>query len=274
MSQAGASEAEESLRDGDVEGALARLQDRVRRNPGDARLRVFLFQLLSVLGQWGRALTQLKVVGDLDAGALAMVQTYREALQAEAFRAQVFQGKRAPLVLGKPEEWLALLIEAVRLQSDGQGAHAQEVRDRAFDLAPASPGHLDGTEFAWISDADPRLGPVLEVVLSGGYYWVPFERIASIIVTPPEDLRDLIWLPAQFVWSNGGEAVGLIPARYPGSEASEDSQIRLARKTVWEERNGIPIGLGQRILATDAEEKALLEVREVALLNAVPSEGG
>ena len=87
-------------------------------------------------------------------------------------------------------------------------------------------------------------------------------------------LRDLIWLPVQFVWTNGGEAVGLIPARYPGSEASDDPQVRLARKTVWEERNGIPTGLGQRILATDAEEKGLLDMREIALLNAVPSEDG
>ena len=274
MSQAGASAAEDSLRSGDIDGALRHLQDQVRRNPGDGRLRVFLFQLLSVLGQWGRALTQLKVIGDLDASALAMVQTYREALQAEAFRAEVFQGRRAPLVLGKPEEWIALLIEALRLQAEGQDAQAQGARDRAFDMAPASPGHLDGTEFSWIADADPRLGPVLEVVLTGGYYWVPFERIARVTLTPPEDLRDLIWCPAQFVWTNGGEAVGLIPARYPGSEAAEDPQVRLGRKTVWEETGPLASGLGQRLLATDVEEKALLEIQDIALLNAVSAEPG
>ncbi len=270
-----ASAAEDALKNGDVEGALARLQEQVRRSPADAGLRIFLFQLLSVLGQWGRALNQLNIAGDLDAGALAMVQTYREALQAEAFRAAVFGGRRAPLVLGQPAEWLALLIEALRLQAEGDATRAQAARDRAFDLAPATPGRLDGTAFDWIADADQRLGPVLEVVLTGGYYWVPFDRIARIAVTPPEDLRDLVWLPVQLMWTNGGEAVGLIPARYPGSQDAADPRIRLGRQTVWAEDGGVPTGLGQRILATDAQETALLDIREIALDGggAAPADG-
>jgi len=58
--------AERSLREGDPAAALARLQDDVRARPADAKLRVFLFQLLCVLGQWERALNQLKVASELD----------------------------------------------------------------------------------------------------------------------------------------------------------------------------------------------------------------
>ena len=65
--------AQQLIRDGDLAGALAALQDAVRKNSADPKLRVFLFQLLSVLGQWNRALTQLNVAGELDAGALPMV---------------------------------------------------------------------------------------------------------------------------------------------------------------------------------------------------------
>ena len=75
--------AEQALRDGDVEGALSHLQDAVRKDPANAKLRVFLFQLLTVMGRWERAMTQLKLSGEMDAGALAMVQTYREALKCE-----------------------------------------------------------------------------------------------------------------------------------------------------------------------------------------------
>jgi type VI secretion system protein ImpE len=66
------------------------------------------------------------------------------------------------------------------------------------------------------------------------------------------------------MWVNGGEAVGLIPTRYPGSEASEDNSIRLARKTDWLEagENGAT-GLGQRMLVTDETEFPLLEVRSI-----------
>ena len=110
-------------------------------------------------------------------------------------------------------------------------------------------------EFEWIADADSRLGPILEVLLNGGYYWVPFARCTAIRITPPEDLRDLVWLPAEFTWANGGEATGFIPTRYPGSEAAADAALRLARRTEWarigEEAYS---GLGQRVLATSAEE--------------------
>ena len=58
--------AEESLRDGDLQATLDALQAQVRADPSDAKLRVFLFQLQCVLGQWDRALTQLNVAGDMD----------------------------------------------------------------------------------------------------------------------------------------------------------------------------------------------------------------
>src|SRR5262245_27155736 len=103
--------AEQSLKNGDPAAALARLQEQVRATPGDARLRIFLFQLLCVLGQWDRALNQLKVACELDAGALAMAQTYGDAVRCEAIRREVFEGRKSPMVFGEPEQWLALLIE-------------------------------------------------------------------------------------------------------------------------------------------------------------------
>ena len=51
-------------------------------------------------------------------------------------------------------------------------------------------------------------------------------------------------------FANGGEAIALIPTRYPGSECAGDGLIALARKTIWEEsRPECFIGLGQRVLA-------------------------
>ena len=64
--------AEQSLKYGDPAAALAQLQEQVRARPADPKLRIFLFQLLCVLGQWERALNQLKVASGLDPAALAM----------------------------------------------------------------------------------------------------------------------------------------------------------------------------------------------------------
>jgi type VI secretion system protein ImpE len=258
--------AEQSLRYGDPAAALAQLQEQVRARPSDPKLRIFLFQLLCVLGQWERALNQLKVASGLDASAIPMEQTYGEAVRCEAIRSEVFKGTKSPLIFGEPEQWLALLIESLLV--DGRGAHdrSEELRAQAFEDAPASPGSINDRPFAWIADADSRLGPVLEAVINGRYYWVPFTRLSKIQIEPPEDLRDFVWMPAHLDFENGGEAVALIPTRYPGSEQSSDGLIVLARKTVWEEVGpNVHRGLGQRILTTDNDDVPLMEVRTILL---------
>ena len=266
----------EQLQRGDLDEALAQVQSQVRADPANAKHRILLFQILSVLGQWDRALNQLNVAGELDAGALAMVQTYREALQCEALRADAFQGRRSPLIFGQPEQWMGLLLEALRLSGEGHDAEAQEVRDQAFEAAPETPGTVDGKPFQWIADADMRLGPMLEAIVNGRYYWVPFFRIRKMQFDEPADLRDSVWMPVYFTWSNQGEAAGLIPTRYVGSESSGDPLVRLARRTTWDEREaGLYVGLGQRMLATDADDIALMDARIIELETAEePSDTG
>ncbi len=83
----------DSLRVGKLQESLGQLQDEVRRHPAEPKHRVFLFQLLSVMGQWDRAMTQLSVLAEMDASALAMVQAYREVLQCERLRLEVFAGQ-------------------------------------------------------------------------------------------------------------------------------------------------------------------------------------
>ncbi|HZN25613.1 MAG TPA: type VI secretion system accessory protein TagJ, partial [Burkholderiales bacterium] len=256
----------ELLRAGRLDETLAALQQEIRKKPGDGKLRVFLFQLLAVLGQWERALAQLQVAGELDPAALPMVQTYREALRCEFLRQEIFAGKRAPMVFGDPDYWLALLLESLRLSADGEHGKAQPLRDKAFELAPATAGSLNGQRFEWIADADARLGPVIEAVINGRYYWVPFHRVRSIRIEDPADLRDTVWMPAEFRWANGGQVVGLIPTRYEGTAAAADDALRLARRTEWiEQGEGAYVGLGQRMFATDVGEYALMDVRSIEL---------
>jgi type VI secretion system protein ImpE len=260
------SAAEEKLRAGDLAGCLTELQAEVRARPADSKLRVFLAQLLMLLGDWDRALTQLAVIGEMEASALPMVHAYRAAIQCERLRASVLKGERSALVFGDPEPWIALMVQSLAALGAGRAEQADALRAEAFEGAPAVAGTLNGTGFEWIADADSRLGPVLEVLLNGAYYWVPFHRIALIALEPPSDLRDLVWLPAQFTWANGGQAAGFIPARYAGSEAAEDAGIRMSRKTSWAQI-GVQAyaGLGQRVLTTDASEVPLFEVREISL---------
>lgn len=259
-------QAEELLRDGMLPEALSALQEQIRNDPADAKLRVFLFQLLSVLGQWDKAMTQLNVAAEMDSANLLMAQLSRYALNCEAFRKEVFAGGRTPLIFGEPAEWVSLLVQANQLLAGGKAEAAAELRDQAFEAAPGVSGTVNDEPFEWIADADNRLGPVLEGMIDGRYYWIPFDNIREITMEEPTDLRDLVWTPARFVWSNGGDAVGLIPTRYPSSEQSQDAAILLSRKTDWVEAGGeFYLGQGQRQLATDAAEYSLAEVRHVVL---------
>ncbi len=60
--------------------------------------------------------------------ALPMAQIYGDAVRCEAIRTEVFEGQKSPMVLGEPEQWLALLIESRLLGGRGEAAHAEELR--------------------------------------------------------------------------------------------------------------------------------------------------
>ncbi len=253
--------AEELLKGGRLDEALKTLQKVVRDDPANAKPRIFLFQLLSVLGEWQRADTQLQVLSQMDSDSMMLARIFEPVLLCERFRVDVFAGKRTPIIFGQPPEWIGLLVQAMEHFGKNEFKAGAELRDKAFDAAPESKGKINGKVFGWIADADERLGPVLEVILEGRYYWIPFCRIRQVFIESATDLRDLVWVPAQFVWENGGQAAGHIPTRYPGTEESSDGGLKLARKTEWVAKHGVHIGLGQRILATDGGEYPILEIR-------------
>ena len=263
--------AKELLQQGKLEEARKALQDEVRAKPTDAKLRLFLFQLMAVQGEWEKALNQLNVAADLDAAQLLTAEICRPAIAAEALRQEILAGRRSPLVFGEPEDWIGWLLEANKLLGSGHTNHAMELREKAFEGAPATSGTINGQPFEWIADADQRLGPVLEALVDRKYYWIPFHRISKIEMEAPADLRDLVWAPATFTWATGTQAWGMIPVRYPETERAGEDLAKLSRKTEWSDRGGTSVGIGQRLLTTDSAEVPLLEVRELVLNTASAS---
>jgi type VI secretion system protein ImpE len=184
---------------------------------------------------------------------------------------------------------VAQLVQALAHTASGNHSAAAALREQALEAAPATsgviatarPGAKDPrvppveTPFQWLADADSRLGPILEAVFSGKYYWVPLSNVRRLDVEPPVDLRDVVWMPAHFVWANGGDTVALIPTRYASSETASDPLVRLARKTDWNEAApGTFLGQGQRMLATDAGEYSLMDVRQVRFDAILPAGEG
>ncbi len=248
----------------DPVGHLKDLQDQIRKQPQRADLRIFLFQICCLIGEWGKAANQLNAIEELDREAESMVKTYREAVRCEVYRKQVFAGQRVPLILGDPQNWIALMLEALKLDAAGKHAAAAELRLKALDEAPTAPGRVDGVAFEWMADADSRLGPLLEMIINGKYYWVPMYRLAHLEMDAPSDLRDFVWTGATVTLANGGTNVALIPTRYPGSETLENNALRLARATEWRElATDSYAGFGQRMFATNEVDVPLLDIRDL-----------
>lgn len=252
---------------GTLDEQLQELQSRIRRDASSAKLRIHLFQLLCVMGNWQRALAQLQLCAQLDALAIPMAQTYREAIRCEIFRQQVFAGQRTPQVMGTPPAWIGGLIEALKCDGLGDTAGASSLRAQAMDDAEPTTCAIDGVSCEWVADGDSRLGPVCEVIANGQYYWLPFESCKGILIEAPVDLRDMVWAPAELLLPNDGRVPALIPTRYPGTtslEAGNADALKRARATEWTENSaGIWFGLGQRVWNSDVAEHSILDTRQI-----------
>ena len=249
----------------ELKNRLELIKLEIRKNPSDIKQRVLYFQLLSVSGRWKEASTQIDIISELGNNEFALTaMVYKPLPECELNREAVFHGENDPLILGKPEKWLGMIVKANQLDIKSEHKAAATLRREAYEESPPCNGTVNGEEFNWIADMDSRLGPVLEVIINGKYYWTSFANIKSIKISAPVDTRDLIWCPTKFTWSNGGSATGFIPSRYVDSSNTDDNDLEFARKTIWNEKfKGFYCGLGQRMLTTDKNEYSLLDIREV-----------
>lgn len=249
---------------GQLDEAIALVENALRDDPSSEQLRWQFFQLHCIVGQWQRALGQLKTLARLDPEFLLRAQGLRHAIQCEALRAEVFGGRQSPLVLGEPPTWFGNLAQALRAGAEGRYEAAVGQREAALQDARPVSARIDGKTCLGIEDADCRLGPVLEAVVEGNYYWIPLERLRRIEIQPPGKLIDIVWLRVQLTWTTGGESHALVPTRYPGSEAASDPWIRLARVAEWEEKvKGLHWGIGVRTLYAGGEYLPFVGIREI-----------
>jgi type VI secretion system protein ImpE len=229
--------AQELYRAGRLTDALKGLSAEVRDNPSDARRRTFLFELLCFAGEYGRADKQLEVLAQAGPNSEIGVLVYRSALFAERQRQDLFARGEFPQSGDTPQAPLA--------------------------------GVINGKPFKSFSDADPRIGPRLELFAAGNYLLLPFEHVASIHIMPPKRLRDLLWTPAvvrttpSFKGTELGEV--MLPVLSPFAWQNPDDAVRLGRATVWEEQDGYDdqIPVGQKMWLADDEEIPFLELRSL-----------
>jgi type VI secretion system protein ImpE len=246
------------LRAGDITGARAAVADELKRDPSNTAVRQFFWQIAALSGDWERAETHLRTLGNLQSSAIMMAQVYGQAIRAERKRDAVFEGTRAPISLVGTEPWVAGLLDALHAATTG-ASDAEARRDAALDAAPETPGTWGAERFAWIADADERIGPMLELIVGEEHGFIPFAAIARITAAEPRDLKDAIWFPLDVALKSGQSTLGFLPVVYHGTPL-DPGTLRLARATDW---SAAGAGLGQRLFATDREEMGALDLRDV-----------
>ena len=231
-------QARQLFQSGRLDEAIEALGAEVRDNPTDAQRRAFLFELLCFAGHYDRAEKQLAVLGRANRDAEMGALLYHAALHAERLRQEMFEKESFP-------------VSSARVVG----------------------GTVNGQPFTTITDADPRIGPRLELFSAGQYMWLPFEHLDSVRTEAPKRLRDLLWSPAivrpaeSFQGLEMGEA--LLPVIAPLTWRHADPAVRLGRVTEWRDlEGGGQAPIGQKMLLVDDEEFPILEVRELVIAHA------
>ena len=252
------------IKAGDLKSALADIKVEIKNFPSKVELRIFYFQLLCVLGNWDKAILQLDIMSKLSKENVLFSKIFSEIIDAEKEREKVLSGVKKPTILGKPEQWVAKIIKANEYINQNKYQYAMAILDEAYAESPAIAGEINGESFEWISDSDSRFGPLMEIIIGDVYYWMPFQRIEMLSIEKPKDLRDLVWAPISLKLSNGTEMAALLPVRYPNTEKSSDSMLKLSRKTDWNTPfDNLYLGTGQRTLMTDKAEYSILDIRNI-----------
>jgi type VI secretion system protein ImpE len=121
------------------------------------------------------------------------------------------------------------------------------------------------TAFDDFRDADDRYAGFFEILTTTGkYFWVPTERVASLVLHPPKRPRDLFWRRATISVSDGPDGEVYLPAIYDTERSGLGDEYRLGRATDWaEEAAGPVVGIGQRIFLAGEESYGIMDLTEL-----------
>ncbi len=257
-------QAKELFQAGKLNEAIEELLLEVKANPNDEARRTFLFELSCFAGDWERAERQLDVIGHQSAQAELGVMVYRANMKAEQERRRVFDEGVQPHFLREPPAYVDLHVAAIGQICRGQMAEARATLDRAEEERPAIAGKFDGQDFQDFRDYDDRLGPVLELIVKDKYAWLPFEQIKLLEISPPRQLRDMIWASARIEALDGTIGEVYVPTLYPGTSVSPNDQVRLGRMTDWKQvSEDLYSAVGQRLFLVDGGDRSLFEAKQV-----------
>ena len=253
------------FQEGRLADAVAAANAAVRQAPAELAPRVLLAELLLFAGNLERADVVLDATAMIDPQAAIVVAEFRQLVRADMARRQQQRDGRLPEFLGEPTEALAATLQASVALRAGDAAGAAALAARAESLRPRVSGTVNGTAFDDFRDADDLHAGFFEVLTTTGkYFWIPTERVESIVFDKPKRARDLYWRRATMSVRQGPDGVVYLPAIYASDDPDLDDELRLGRATDWIERPDAPVsGAGQRMFLAGDKLISVTDITEI-----------
>jgi type VI secretion system protein ImpE len=257
------------FRDRKLGEAIAAANAEVRRKPADLGGRVLLAELLLFAGNLARADVILDAASQADPTAAVVVAEFRQLLRADIARHQCSREGRVPEFLGDPTPALRAVLAAMVALRAGDMAEATRQAVEAETLRPSAPGTMKqaGGDVAFddFRDVDDLCAGFFEVLTTTGkYFWVPTERVESLVLHPPKRPRDLAWRRATISVSEGPDGEVYVPAIYDPPQADIADDYRLGHGTDWSGEEAGPVrGVGQRVFLAGEDAFPIMEIAEL-----------
>jgi type VI secretion system protein ImpE len=260
----------ELFRAGKLGAAIAAANVEVRRKPGDLGGRILLAELLVFAGNLERADALLDAAAQLDPTALVVVAEFRQLLRADLARRQFAREARVPEFLDEPTASLRAALAAQVALRGGDAAEAAAHAAELESLRPRVPGRLkrSGAEIAFddFRDVDDLYAGFFEVLTTNGkYFWLPTERVGSILFHPPKRPRDLVWRRTTISVNQGPDGEVYLPVIYESADPDLRDLHRLGQGTDWTGEEAGPVrGIGQRVFLAGDDAYPIMEIAELS----------
>lgn len=247
---------------GQLAEAVAAASAAVKRAPTDLGARILLAEMLVFSGNAERADVILDAAADVEPSAAVAVAEFRQLLRAEVARRQLFRDGRVPEFLGEPTAHQRHALAALVALRAGDAAGAAREAADAEAARPHSAGRHGNHAFDDFRDADDLLAGSFEVLTTTGkYYWVPIERVGSVVFHSPKRPRDLLWRRASMSVNDGPDGDVYVPCTYAAPDGMQDPSLLLGRSTDWSGPEGGPVrGLGLRTFLVGEEAMTIMEL--------------
>lgn len=256
--------AKDLMKAGRLSEARRVLIEEVKAAPSDAGRRTLLFQVLSLLGEWDKAVRHLDMISTQDPDRVMGVHVYLDIVKAEQERLRVIRGEVTPSVMPEQPPYFAHYLAYLEAIRTGEYEKARALLGRIDKERPTIRGSLNGKPFEGISETDARLYAFFEVFAHDRSVWIPFEAVREIIIHEPKDSFDLIWVSASITTWEGLSMNCCMPVVYPETFLGSDEQAKMGRLTDWASLGGgLSKGVGQHVYAIGGEDTAILDIRSL-----------